>query len=570
MISYMKTLGVLIPAFATRRSGDLGIGDTLGMRKWIDWAAEFKIGFLQLLPINENGTNESPYSGISSIAIDPIYLSFDIPEIPLLNRPEIDAARASLSQHINSHLVDYPAVRATKTHLLEISFARFSAEAERVLQDEFKHFREANSHWLADYCAFKLLMETHGPDLHWDQWPEDCRSPDSALNFIADLRKQEPAHISSRLGFFAYIQWLCFRQWRAVRTHADSCGVKLMGDLPIGVAFHSADVFFNRSGFHTNWFGGTPPEGYSAENPFIHEWGQNWGIPLYDWDAMAEDGFSWWRSRLSYLTEIFNIFRIDHILGFYRIYAFPWHPRKNHEFLGLNDNEAAAINEGRRPRWFQHPDDTMQNKAANRKDGDFRLRAILEASSGAEIIAEDLGWVPEYVRPHLDELGIAGYRIPHWDSYEDGSPVMGDIFPENSFASYSTHDHDSLCATWEISRKTIITQQQQPTEQGHWAAEGSAHALRLLAGFSGIPIPEDNIWPAYSDAIHWRLIKSLLDSNSRYTVLMVTDLFVLKDRINTPGTPGNCNWRIRLNITPHEMAERGRVLSNLISLTGRG
>ena len=267
---------------------------------------------------------------------------------------------------------------------------------------------------------------------------------------------------------------------------------------------------------------------------------------------MAQSGFLWWRKRITQLTEIFHIFRIDHILGFYRIYGFPWHPRDNHRFLGLHEGEAASLSDGRLPRWFSHPDDTQENKAANRSDGDFRLRAILDAAGDAEIIAEDLGWVPEYVRPHLDELGIAGYRIPH------------------SFASYSTHDHDSLCATWENCRKTILLQHEQPTEQGHWAEKGAAHALRLLAGFSGIPIYPDNTWPPYTDAIHWRLIKSLFDSKSRYAVLMVTDLFALKDRINTPGTTGGGNWRLRLNIPKHEMVECGRILSKLISVTGRG
>jgi 4-alpha-glucanotransferase len=565
----VKTTGLLIPAFSARRPGDLGIGDTLAMRNWVDWAAEHQVGFLQILPINENGTDESPYSGISSIALDPIYLAFEPEHIPCITRAEIEAARASLGHCITAHLIDYPAVRQTKNHLLEISFARHHANPDSTLASEFQSFRNRSAAWLPDYCLFKLLMEIHGPNLTWDEWPEDSRNPEAARNLVASIHNENPAQVQSRIDFFAYAQWLCFRQWLDLRSHADHCGVKLMGDLPIGISFHSADVFFNRSIFQTHWFGGTPPEGYSAENPFIHEWGQNWGIPLYNWETMAETGFAWWRERLSRLTEIFGMFRIDHILGFYRIYAFPWHPKRNGDFLGLPHHEAEQLTEGKLPRWFCHPDDTDEHKAVNRNNGDLRLRAILDAVGEAEIIAEDLGWVPEYVRPHLHELNIAGYRIPHWDSYEDGSPVMGDVFPLNSFASYSTHDHDSLCATWENCRRTIRLQQEQPTEQGHWHSEGCSHALRLLAGFSGIPIPANNSWPAYSDAIHWRLVKSLLESNSRYAVLMVTDLFELKDRINTPGTPGHANWRLRLNIPPHAMAERGRLLSNLIRITGR-
>lgn len=565
-----KTTGLLIPAFSTRREGDLGIGDVLGMRRWVDWAAQYGVGFLQLLPINENGTDESPYSGISSIALDPIYLGFEEGELPYITHADTEAARMDLGEKVlESHHVDYPVVRAAKMALLEISYMRFRSDEDNALAVEFAKFHTQHQEWLSDYCIFKLLIEIHGSHLTWDEWPEACQSQHGALAFVAELRKKDPEATAARLEYFAYVQWLCFRQWLALRAHADSVGVKLMGDIPIGVAFHSADVFFHRSSFHTDWFGGTAPEGYSAENPFIHEWGQNWGVPLYNWDAMAADGFTWWRSRLRHLTEIFGMFRIDHILGFYRIYGFPWHPRRNHEFLGIDHEKAAEMNGGLLPRWFDHPDHTDDQKACNRAGGDFRLRAILDAAGDAEIIAEDLGWVPEYVRPHLAELGIAGYRIPHWDSYEDGSPVMGDVFPENSFASYSTHDHDSLCATWETCRLTVENHRLHPTEQSHWTAQSSTHALRLLAGFSDIHIPVDNRWPHYSESIHWCLIKSLLESNSRYAVLMVTDLFILRDRINTPGTSGNKNWRLRLDIALETMKKNGKLLSNLIQLTKR-
>lgn len=565
-----KTTGLLLPAFSTRRQVDLGIGDVLGVRTWVDWAARHAVGFLQLLPINENGTDESPYSGISSIALDPIYLAFDEGEIPFLTPADTAASRRSLGKEVlGAHLVNYTKVRAAKNTLLEISYTRFKAEANEELRAEFAKFRERHRDWLSDYCVFKILIQTHGADLSWDEWPEPCRTADGAIAYVAALMEKNPEAIAAQLEYFAYIQWLCFRQWLALRAYADSAGVKLMGDIPIGVSFHSADVFFNRDIFLTDWFGGTPPEGYSAESPFIHEWGQNWGVPLYDWKAMAADGFTWWRSRLKHLTEIFGMFRLDHILGFYRIYGFPWHPKRNHEFLGIGHDQAAEMTGGLLPRWFDHPDHSDQQKAANRADGDFRLRAILDAAGDAEIIAEDLGWVPEYVRPHLAELGIAGYRIPHWDCYEDGSPVMGDVFPKNSFASYSTHDHDSLCATWENYRLTIESHRFHPTEQSHWIADGSTHALRLLAGFSGIPIPEDNHWPHYSESIHWCLIKSLLEANSRYAVLMVTDLFMLRDRINTPGTLGKGNWCLRLDLDAETMEKKGKLFSNLIHLTGR-
>ncbi len=197
----MKTCGLLIPAFATRRSGDLGIGDTLAMRAWINWAADHHVGFLQLLPINENGTDESPYSGISSIALDPIYLAFEPEEIPCLAREEIDAARNSLGPVIKSNLVDYPAVRCAKSKLLEISYARFTAAPSSADAKEFSDFQKTHCTWLPDYCLFKILIEINGKDTTWDQWPMETSCPDSARKHVAALRKNQPSHIDSRLAF---------------------------------------------------------------------------------------------------------------------------------------------------------------------------------------------------------------------------------------------------------------------------------------------------------------------------------------------------------------------------------
>lgn len=420
MQSHGKRLaGILIPAFTPRREGDLGIGDTLAMRGWIDWAAEHQVGFIQLLPINENGADESPYSGISSAALDPIYLACEEGEIPGLKVADIAKARRELKAAQESPLVNYPAVRGVKRHLLELAWSRFENQSAG-LEKEFREFRKNEKEWLDDYCLFRYLMEVHGESLTWDKWPEDCKTPDKARQFLKRQQKKNPEAVDYRLDHFAFVQWLCFRQWLAVRAHADERGVKLMGDVPIGIAWHSCDVFFEQGEFHLDWCGGSPPEGMGQDDPFFQQWGQNWGIPLYRWDHMQANGFSWWRKRIKRLTRIFNIFRLDHILGFYRIYAFPWRPERNPEFIGLNHEQALEISGGHLPRWFLRPDDTVENKAANREDGDVRLQAIFEAAEGAEIIAEDLGWVPEYVRPHLADIGMAGFRIPHWDCNDDG------------------------------------------------------------------------------------------------------------------------------------------------------
>jgi 4-alpha-glucanotransferase len=569
-----RLAGILIPAFSTRREGDLGIGDTLALKEWIDWAANHHVGFIQLLPINENGTEESPYSGISSVALDPIYLACEVSEIPGLRQKDIVHARDQLKAARLSSSVDYQAVRSVKRTLLELAWSNFD-QAEAPLMLEFEQFQKAEAEWLGDYCLFRYLMEVHGASKTWNQWPETSNTPQKAREFLEKQRSVDATQVDYRLGFFAFVQWLCFRQWLALRAHADQMGVKLMGDVPIGVSWHSCDVFFARNEFHLDWCGGSPPEGMGQDHSFFQQWGQNWGIPLYRWDHMQSNGFLWWQKRIARLTRIFQIFRLDHILGFYRIYAFPWRPDRNHEFIGLNHDQAAAINGGRLPRWFQHPDDTLENKAANRADGDVRLRAIMQAAGSAEVIAEDLGWVPEYVRPHLADLDITGFRIPHWDCNEYGHPTPGSAFPENSFATYSTHDHQPINAIWNSCLRVIQQHHENPTEQNGWSLNGAHQTLRILSEFAGIPISNHSPWPPFTEGIRLRLFKALLASNSCYAVLMITELFNIDQQINHPGTSNAENWRFRLPWTLAEiqsdpnLSDAGKKLATLISITRR-
>lgn len=569
-----RQAGILIPAFSPRREGDLGIGDTRALREWIDWAADHCVSFIQLLPINENGPEESPYSAISSAALDPIYLTVDEVEIPWITAAEVAKSRDRLGPALSAEWVDYPAVRKAKRDLLELAWSRFE-NAPAKMAKEFATFRKKEVDWLEDYRLFRLLMEIHGEELTWDKWPTSCQTPEKAREHVAKLRRKDEEGVDYRLGFFAFVQWLCFRQWRALRKHADSRSVKLMGDVPIGVSWHSCDVFFHRDEFHLDWCGGSPPEGMSQSDPFFQQWGQNWGIPLYRWDHMEANGFQWWKARIGRLTEIFSMFRLDHILGFYRIYAFPWRPDRNQEFVGLSHEEAVSRNGGRLPRWFLRPDDSVENKAANRADGDIRLRAVLEAADGAEVIAEDLGWVPDYVRPHLADLDIAGFRIPHWDCNEFGHPTPGNSFPENTFAAYSTHDHDPFNGIWNGCLHVIREQQQNPGSRPEWHVHGANNTLRVLSEFSGIPISHGAPWPPFTEGIRLRLIKALLASNSRYASLMVTELFGINIRINQPGSSGGLNWRFRLPWTLEkiqtdpQLQEISRKFAAAISITRR-
>jgi 4-alpha-glucanotransferase len=548
-----------MPVFSLRREGDLGIGDTRALEQAIDWASSCGIGFLQLLPINENGPDESPYSAISSAALDPIYLTLDEQTIPWLTPADFSLARVRLGAAADAPNVQYPVVRKVKRDILETAWSRFD-DAGQDLRESFAAFQKNEADWLRDYCRFKFLMEYFGDQLMWDEWPNNCQTPAKANAFIESLRHRNPQPIDHRLAFFAFVQWLCYDQWLALRSHAEARSVKLMGDIPIGISWHSCDVFYHQDEFHMDWFGGGPAEGGGHSDPFFREWGQNWGIPLYRWDHMEANGFQWWKTRIRRVTQFFHMFRLDHILGFYRIYAFPWHPRHNHEFIGLSHHDAAHRTGGRLPHWVLRPDDTVENKAANRADGDLRLRAILEAADDVDIIAEDLGWVPEYVRPHLTDLGIAGFRIPHWDCNESGHPTPGNCFPENSFATYSTHDHDPVCGIWRGCLEAIRRHHECPDDHTGWQAHNAHNTLRVLSEFAGIPISTHGPWPPFTEGVRLRLIKALFDSNSRFAVLMVTSLFGIDQRINEPGTIGPNNWTFRLPWTIEQIQSNPRLV----------
>lgn len=550
MVTPSRLAGLVLPAFSPRREGDLGIGDTLALREWIDWAAEHGLGFLQLLPVNETGPEDSPYNAISSVALEPLYLALEPGLVPGLEAADVAAARAALNHALGARLVDYRRVRRAKGGLLRAAWERSAAAA--ASDPEFAAFREAEADWLDDYVLFRWLTGQAGGRPAWDQWPPAFGTPAAARDFLAAARRADRAAVERELAFHGWVQWLCFRQWRDVRAHADARGVRLMGDLPIGVASDSHDVFFDGEVFDTHWWGGAPPESMFQHDRFIQQWGQNWGIPVYRWESMERSGYPWWRRRVRKLTAIFHCFRIDHVLGFYRIYGFPWHPRRNHKFLDLGHDRAAQRTGGRLPRWLPRPDDSHEHKQANRADGDKRLRMVLEAAGGAAVIAEDLGWVPDYVRPHLASLGIPGFRIPHWDVPHGALVVPGDQFPECSFTTYATHDHESLRALWEHCRANASGE--VPGVERH-AVEGARRNLQLLAAFAGIPAPADPArWPLFSDAVKWRLIDALFASRSRYAALLFTDLFGMTERINAPGVSGGDNWRLRLPWTVDKLA----------------
>jgi 4-alpha-glucanotransferase len=540
-----RRAGLLVPVFALRSEDDLGIGDTGCVRQLVDWATTAGIGFLQFLPVNATGTDSSPYNAISSVALDYLTLQLTPEQLPELDATYLRVIVRFLGgKALKNGPVPYAKVRQLKTRLLRHAYARLSQFPER--QAAFQTFRQEEAGWLEDFCLFRVLMDEHGHE-DWPNWRAEVNSGNNARAWLAARRAEDAANIESKLDFHAYVQWLCFSQWRELRAYANSKKVKLMGDVPFGISWCSADVFFQPEQFNLDWCGGAPPETYFKDDVFVQRWGQNWGIPLYRWDRMEADGFSWWQRRVRKLTEVFDIFRIDHVLGFYRIYSFPWRPQRNAEFVNLSPEEAAARTGGHLPHFKEHDDDTPEHKAANLAAGDKYLKIIVAAASPNEVVGEDLGTVPDYVRPHLLSLDVPGFKISHWEDDGNGQVQMGSDYDNCAFTTYATHDHEPMKTHWEHRRRDLHS-----LEEADRAL--ARKELRFLAEFAGLPVPTDDAWPPYDNRIRCALLEALLASNARYAAFMLPDLFALEDRFNVPGIASADNWSARLPMTVAQMS----------------
>jgi 4-alpha-glucanotransferase len=563
-----RVAGILEPVFAIRTGDDLGVGDTEGVRQMVDWCHRHGIRVFQTLPINEMGGDNCPYNAISALAIDPVTLAISPRHIPDLSAGEFHRlARRDLLERLRTGPVDYPPVKALKRTLLEAAFGRFAArelrhDTERAR--EFRRFVSDHSDWISDYSLFRALMEENGNDPAWERWPAEQQSPELARSWVLGLPEKLRSEFARRALFFSYVQWLAFGQWQAVRAGADTKGVFLMGDIPIGIGRCSADVWAGRANFDLDWSGGAPPEKIFKTDRFTEKWGQNWGMPLYRWDEMRGRNFDWWRTRVGLARKIFHLCRVDHVMGLFRIYAFPWTPDRNAEFLPLDEQGVAARTGGRLPGFRPFPDDTAEHTAANQRQGEEMLRVILEAAGDITIVAEDLGVVPDYVRQTLDKLGIAGFRIPSFCREPDGRYCDPAQYPRLSFTQPSTHDHPPLAAAW--------VERWEGVDRGEKAEEQQRELRRAMefAGLNGEPARE------YSDCLHEGTLRAVLRSSSMLAVVMLTDVFAQTARFNAPGSVSSENWSARMTETVEELDRDPKLLAKtrsfarLIRETGRG
>jgi 4-alpha-glucanotransferase len=540
-----KLAGLLAPLFALRGEGDLGVGDVGALREFIDWSAEQGFRVVQLLPVNETGNDNSPYNAISSVALDPTTIEITPAALPDLSTPEIAEITASVDLSLlTAGPVAYPLVKALKWKLLGKACENFSARALRRNDKRaraFRAFLKDEAAWLEGYVLFRVLIDENGGTERWDTWPAEHQNPASALAWISAQKPAKRRALENWMRLVSYVQWIAWEQWRGIQQYAAAKGVALMGDIPFGVSYYSADVWAQPEVFDHKWCGGSPPERVFVTDPFTYKWGQNWGIPLYRWAVERENHFAWWRQRVRKVRACFHVFRVDHILGFFRIYSFPWRPQFNPEFLLLSEDEAKTRTGGDLPRFMQHEDDTPEHKAANCAQGEEVLKVLVQECGPFRLIGEDLGVVPDYVRPSLAQLGIAGFKIPYWENEPDGTMTPGAAYQRLSVTTYATHDFEPTRATWETWMAKIAAAEEGGSET-HAARDHAWNEVRRVANWAGFDVRE--ITPY--DAVHEPLIRGLFATNSWMALYMITDLFGSSQRFNVPGAVSESNWSQRL------------------------
>jgi 4-alpha-glucanotransferase len=561
---HRKLAGLLVPVFALRRPDDLGIGDTAAMHGAIDFCAANNMAVLQVLPINETGGDNSPYNAISSVALDPVLLAVDPSAVPGLTQEKIDEiASPKLLDELRSGAIKYPAVKRLKLDLFSAAFDNFRSQTGNSPQAaQFQHFKQQHESWLPQYTLFRTLVAEHDGDARWTEWEPHLRTDAGAEKWLAQSPDRE--RLERYREFCAFVQWIAFTQFKSLRAYARSKNVSIMGDIPFGVSRYSADVWAEPELFDLEWSGGAPPETFFQSDMFLQKWGQNWGIPLYNWDAHRSQDFAWWKQRVQRLGEFFHYFRIDHVLGFFRIYAFPWNPERNDEFVELTPEAAEELTGGLLPHFIPYSDEEPEEAEQNCEQGQAILQVVLEASGDMGVVAEDLGVVPDYVRPALQELGIPGFYIPHFErNEEDRSFKPKAEIPELSLGTWATHDHAPLRTLYE----DMVERWHGP--EGH---DGWLEMQRLM---TFLHLDENHPPKEFTNELHYAMLKAILESPCWLAMFMITDVLGTRQRFNEPGSSMDSNWSQRLDrpileyANDAEFADKIRMLSRLIKESGR-
>ena len=307
-----KGAGVTIPVFSLRSKNSFGVGEFEDIKLLVDWAQITGLKLIQILPVNDTIATNSwkdsyPYAAISAFALHPLYINLSkvagqefADELSLLKQKQ---------QELNElTVVDYEEVIKYKLSVLKKLYGVMSADC--FDSDDYKKFYKANKHWLEPYAAFCFLRDKNGSTV-FEEWKSNGVYEKAAIDKLVTTKSS-----FKELGFYSFVQFHLHLQLLEAVQYAHKKGIVLKGDIPIGIYRNGCDAWVAPELYNMNWQAGAPPDDFTA-------FGQNWGFPTYNWTKMQQDGFAWWKQRFEQMSNYFDAFRIDHILGFFRIWSIP-------------------------------------------------------------------------------------------------------------------------------------------------------------------------------------------------------------------------------------------------------
>ena len=465
----MRQSGILL--HITSLPGPEGIG-TLGKSAYAfaDFLKSSGMSVWQVLPISPTGYGESPYQSFSTYAGSPLMI-----DLETLADEGLISKQAPVKP---ADRVDYPLVMAFKEVMLREAFSR----ADGHMLKEAAEFAAGQAHWLSDYSLF-MALKAHFGGGPWMDWPDEGirrRNPDAMEKYSKLLWDD--------IRYHSFVQYLFFKQWRALKTYANRLGIRVFGDMPIYVAMDSSDcwsspdVFQLDSDLKPTAVAGVPPDYFSRD-------GQLWGNPLYDWKAMKRTGYAWWINRLRAMGDYYDLIRVDHFIGFANYYAVPY---------GAS---------------------TARNGCWRRGPGRHFFSRVKKELPQLNIIAEDLGAVNHKVKLLLDYCGYPGMKVLSFGfSGGDDNTHRLHRVKRHCVAYTGTHDNDTLLGWW--------------SKAGQEEKENAARLLHMKEGSD------------ITDA----MMQALFGSPAKLVILPMQDILRLDGsaRMNLPGTlGGNWAWRMR-------------------------
>ncbi|MEO8663876.1 MAG: 4-alpha-glucanotransferase [Ignavibacteria bacterium] len=592
-IGINRRAGIALPLFSVYSKNSIGIGEIPDLRSLIDWCRKNSISIIQLLPLNEVGYDYSPYNALSTFALDPMYLS-----IHKLRKAELKPFRQEIREikkqfPKGNERVNYE-IKNVKLNLLKRIF-------ETVDHSEIKKFREfvkKNIHWLRYYSLFKILAEKNS-NRSWLEW-------DLKYKYISSLSAEKILkNHTDDVNFIYWLQWQLYEQLVTIKRYAGHNNIFLMGDLPFLVSRNSADVWAYKNYFKLSLSSGAPPDMYFSR-------GQRWGMPPYDWDNIAADKYSYIRERLKYAENFFDMFRIDHFIGLFRIWTIDL--KIPEEYMGLY----GKFDPEEEHHWEEH----------GRK-----ILNVINDSTSMLACAEDLGTVPDCSEKVLKEFGITGINVQRWEKKSKGRFEF--LSPEeyriNSVSTVSTHDSSFLPSWWKCEAGTIdeysfgqICERKDIRDQKYsyllknlfdenfsvkgrllWKKEISnvyvlleflqmnyEHAKDFIDMYLSSYGEKDKFWrylalPGKHDQLpSVKLmngsLKSVNSTSSVFSIqLLIEYLYLDKNilenyngwdyRINFPGTSDKINWSIIFPVALENLKEMSinEDIKKIISITGR-